>query len=80
MKITSRNNLSFSALHFHDKDIWGAGHGFKLDDTRKPEVFVNLDCIQQGLGNASCGPMPLDEYMIPVNQPLSYSFRLEMIK
>ena len=47
---------------------------------RKPEVYVNLDCIQQGLGNASCGPLPLDEYMIPVNQPLSYSFRLEMIK
>lgn len=80
LKITSRNNLNFSALHFHDKDIWGAGHGFKLDQIRKPEVYVNLDCIQQGLGNASCGPLPLDEYMIPVNQPLSYSFRLEMIK
>lgn len=80
LKITSRNNLNFSALHFHDKDIWGAGHGFKLDQIRKPEVYVNLDCIQQGLGNASCGPLPLDEYMIPINQPLSYSFRLEMIK
>jgi beta-galactosidase len=80
LKITSKNNLSFSALHLTDKVIRETKHHFELDAARKPEVFLNLDCIQQGLGNATCGPQPLPEYMIPVNTPLNYSFRLENIQ
>lgn len=80
LKITSKNNLSFSALHFSDMDLWNAEHDFMLDQIRKPEVYVNLDCIQQGLGNASCGPLPLQKYMIPVNHPVSYSFRIEYVE
>jgi beta-galactosidase len=80
MKITSKDNLSFSALHFSDKDLWNARHDFSLDSIRKPQVYLNLDYIQQGLGNASCGPLPLEKYMIPENTPLSYSFRIEPLK
>lgn len=80
LKITSKDQLSFSALHFSDKDLWEAKHDFELDNIRKPEVYLNLDCIQQGLGNASCGPRPLPQYMIPVNQPVGYSFRIEPIR
>ena len=80
LKITSKDNMCFSALHFTDNDLWTAYHDFKLDSVRKPEVFLNIDRIQQGLGNATCGPNPLPEYMIPVNTPLNYSFRIEPIK
>jgi beta-galactosidase len=80
LKITAKDRLSFSALHFPDKDIWNAKHDFELDKIRKPEIYVNLDCVQQGLGNASCGPLPLAQYMIPVNVPVSYSFRIERVK
>lgn len=80
LKIISKNNLNFSALHFTDTQAWEAKHDFKLREIRKPEIYLNLDCIQQGLGNASCGPRPLDKYMILENQPLSYSFRIESIK
>ena len=69
--------MSYSALHFSDEDIWNALHDFDLDMVRKPEIYVNIDCVQQGLGNASCGPLPLTQYMIPANVPLSYSFRIE---
>ncbi|MDR3308599.1 MAG: DUF4981 domain-containing protein, partial [Tannerella sp.] len=79
LKITAKNNLSFSALHITDKDIWATGHDFELDKVRKPEVYLNIDCIQQGLGNATCGPVPLPEYMIPENTPLTYSFRIEAV-
>lgn len=79
LKVTSKNNLGFSALHFSDKALWEARHDFELDNIRKPEVYLSLDCVQQGLGNASCGPLPLPEYMIPENQPLSYSFRIEPV-
>ncbi|MDR2947652.1 MAG: DUF4981 domain-containing protein [Prevotella sp.] len=80
LKISSKDKLGFSALHFTDQALWEAVHDFKLDEIRKPEVYLNLDCIQQGLGNASCGPLPLPEYLIPVNQNLSYSFRLQPVK
>ncbi len=77
LKITSKDNLNFSALHFTDAEVWNAKHDFKLDEIRKPQIYLSLDCIQQGLGNASCGPRPLQKYMIPVNKPMNYSFRIE---
>jgi beta-galactosidase len=80
IKISAKNNLNFSALHFSDIDIAATTHDFELNGIRKPEIYLNLDCIQQGLGNASCGPRPLPQYIIPVNTPISYSFRLEPIK
>lgn len=80
IKILSKDRLGFSALHFTDQALWEAVHDFKLDEIRKPEVYLNLDCIQQGLGNASCGPLPLPQYMIPANQNLSYSFRVQNVK
>lgn len=80
LKISSKDHMSFSALHFTDNEIWQAKHDFMLNEIRKPEVYLSLDCIQQGLGNASCGPLPLPEYMIPSNQLLGYSFRIEPMK
>lgn len=77
IKITSKDKLNFSALHFTDAEAWDAAHDFKLDEIRKPEIYLSLDCIQQGLGNASCGPLPLQKYLIPVNTPMNYSFRIE---
>lgn len=79
LKIISKDRLGFSALHFTDGALWDIVHDFKLDDIRKKEVFLNLDCIQQGVGNTSCGPLPLPQYMIPDNQNFSYSFRVEPI-
>lgn len=80
LKISSKDRMNFAALHFPDSELWLAKHDFMLDKIRKPEVYLSLDCIQQGLGNASCGPRPLDKYMIPVNQPVSYSFRIEPVR
>lgn len=77
LKITSKDRMSFSAMHFSDKDAWEALHDFELDTIRKPEIFLSVDCIQQGLGNGSCGPITLPEYMIPANRVISYSFRIE---
>lgn len=80
LKITSKDNLSFSALHYTDQDLWEATHDFKLKEIKRPEVYLNLDCIQQGLGNATCGDIPLPKYMIPENRPISYSFRIERVE
>ena len=80
VKISTNDTMSFSALHFSDVDLHKARHDFELDTIRKPEVCLSIDRMQQGLGNASCGPMPLHQYMIPGNTPLSYSFRIEPVK
>lgn len=80
LKITAKDRFGFSAMHYSDEDIWNALNDFALKSIRKPEIYVNLDCKQQGLGNASCGPIPLDKYMIPVNTPQHYSFRIQPLK
>ncbi|NDW11150.1 glycoside hydrolase family 2 TIM barrel-domain containing protein [Dysgonomonas sp. 520] len=79
IKIIAKDNLSFTALHFSDQMLWNAKHDFKLSEMRRSEIYLSLDCIQQGLGNASCGPIPLPQYMIPENKPLNFSFRIEPV-
>ncbi|MDD2645457.1 MAG: glycoside hydrolase family 2 TIM barrel-domain containing protein [Bacteroides sp.] len=82
IKITSlsKNLFSFTAQHYTDKELWESKHTFDIPSLRKPEVYLSIDLIQQGLGNATCGPYPLDKYMIPENTPLYYSFRIEFEK
>ncbi|GGH18749.1 DUF4981 domain-containing protein [Sphingobacterium alkalisoli] len=79
IRIISKDRLSFSALHFSDADVWAAKYDFLLPSIRKDKIYLNLDAVQQGLGNASCGPLPLQKYMIPVEIPTFYSFRLQPI-
>ncbi|UOB18468.1 glycoside hydrolase family 2 TIM barrel-domain containing protein [Abyssalbus ytuae] len=76
IRIISKDRLSFSILHHSDEDLWNTKHDFELPESEKPFSYLNLDYLQQGLGNASCGPRPLDQYMIPEGKPLQYSFRI----
>ena len=68
--------MSFSAMHYTDQDLWNAAHDYRLPEIRRNETLVNIDVIQQGLGNATCGPAPLEKYMIPEGTPIKYSFRI----
>lgn len=79
IKISSFDHMSFSALEFTDNQIWQTPHAFELDNKRDDQVYLNIDCLQQGVGNSSCGPRALEEYMIPANVPLTYSFRIEAL-
>lgn len=54
--------LQFSALHFTESDLWEARH--TIDLKPRPEVILNLDIAQRGLGTASCGPDVLDQYKV----------------
>lgn len=79
LRITSKDRLNFSALHFTDADLWNVVYGHDLDNVRRSEVILNLDCIQRGLGNASCGPRQRPHYLIEDNKEYSYSFRIEPV-
>jgi beta-galactosidase len=74
MKIIAKEGLSFSALHYSDRELWGAKHDFALREIRNPQTYLSLDCLQEGVGNATCGPITLEKYRVPSNKTLSYSF------
>ena len=63
-----------SASHFTAADLYAAKH--TTDLTPRPEVHLNLDYGQRGLGTASCGPDTLPRYRIPAEKyRLSFSVR-----
>lgn len=55
-----------SASHFTAADLYAAKH--TTDLTPRPEVHLNLDYGQRGLGTASCGPDTLPQYRIPAGK------------
>ena len=80
LKITSNDQLSFTALHYADEDLWKAMHNFALPSIKKPQVFLSLDAFQEGVGNASCGPITLEKYCVPYNTNMEYEFTIEPLK
>ena len=76
IKITADDTFDFSALHYTDKDLFEIKYGHALPDIYRAEVVLNLDCIQRGLGNASCGPGPRPAYEIQKNTVYKYAFRM----
>ncbi|WP_343319434.1 glycoside hydrolase family 2 TIM barrel-domain containing protein [Sphingobacterium multivorum] len=79
-RVKSFGDLSFSLLPFTDQQLWESKHDFRLKEIRQNKVYLSLDCFQQGLGNASCGPLPLERYRLPNSATLGFSFRIEPLK
>ena len=78
IRIVSEGPLAFSALHATEKDLCNTiSHTHDYDLIRRAETILSLDCIQRGLGNASCGPQPRPEFLIEKNKTYSYAFRIE---
>jgi len=77
LKITSKGNLNFIAQHYTDAQQWTATHDFDLVALKRPETYLSLDYLQQGLGNASCGPDQLTKYKVPGATTFTFGFRIE---
>lgn len=77
LKFTAHDTFHFSSLHYTDQDLWNVKYGHDLDNIRRAEVVLNLDCMMRGLGNASCGPGPLQSYEVKRNHVYKYKFRIE---
>ncbi len=58
--------LNVSALHFTPEDLTAARHTHELK--RRPEIILNLDTAQSGLGSASCGPGRLEKYQLKAEE------------
>ena len=76
---TTTGNLSFSALHYMDEELWQTKYKHELNKIYRPEIILHLDAAMRGLGNASCGPGPLPEYELR-EKSYSYGFVIEPVK
>jgi beta-galactosidase len=63
--------LAASALHYSATDLAAKRHSWELQP--RPEVVLNLDARQSGLGNSSCGPGVLER-----NAALPDTYRLHI--
>jgi len=71
--VVAEDTMAFSALHYTAQDLNAASHLNEL--TPREEVILCLDAGQTGLGNASCGPGPLDKYILKP-RPTNFTFTL----
>lgn len=77
VRISADGHMAFSALYYTDEAIASVTHDFELPSVRSDATMLYIDAIQQGLGNATCGPTPLQKYMIPENSQVRLKFRIE---
>ena len=68
--------INVSAHHYSTENLTKALHTYGL--VRLNETVLNLDHAQCGLGSNSCGPMPLDQYMLRAAET-RFSVRLRPI-
>lgn len=80
VRIVSVGTIDFSAQHYTDRDLWQVKYNHDLENIRCAEVILNLDCVQRGLGNASCGPGPRPKYEIKKDSVYQYAFRIEGVR
>jgi beta-galactosidase/beta-glucuronidase len=68
--------MEATALHFTAEDLTIANHTYELKP--RPEVILNLDWKQTGLGGNSCGPGTLPQYRI-FPEPVDFNIVLRPI-
>lgn len=77
IKIESDTPFIYSALHYDASDLDRAIRPQFLKERK--ETILCLDAKMLGLGNASCGPKPMQEYIVPI-QPYEFNFTLNLTK
>lgn len=65
--------LDFSAHRYTVEDLYEAQHTYDLP--RRENIYLCLDWRQNGIGTASCGPAPLEKYLLKPEE-ISFSMRL----
>lgn len=71
--VVGRPTLNVSAHHYTTEDLTNARHTYELK--HRPEITLNLDYAQSGLGGASCGPGTLPKYLL-YPEEVHFSLRL----
>lgn len=79
--VVAEDKMETSALHYRAEDIhntWkNLGHPYQVPTIK--DTVLTVDYAQRGLGNASCGPGPLGEYILNKGETYTHSFRITPI-
>lgn len=77
LKVSGNIPLETSVHHYSAEALSNATHTYELKKADK--TYWNIDFRQGGLGGNSCGPLPLDKYLLkPL--PVEFSLTFELIK
>ena len=76
LRVAGEPVLEFSASHFTADDLYRARHTCDLKP--QPEVILNLDAAQRGLGTGSCGPDTLPRYCLLAPE-YRFTYRLTVL-
>ena len=76
LEVRGEPTIEFSASHLTDQDFWSARHTSDVEP--RPEVILNLDAAQRGLGTASCGPDTLEQYLLK-ERVYRFGVRLQVV-
>lgn len=78
VKVETEGQVSFQFLHYDDKTLKNTKHPWEL--TASGYTFAHFDYLQRGLGNGSCGPGTIDDYLCPSSGTYTYKLRFTMLK
>ena len=74
LMIVAPQNMNFSALHYTPMDLEKANHPYEL--TKRKETILTIDMAHSGLGGGSCGPGPMERYLLNTKKAtFNYSIR-----
>lgn len=62
MMVVADYKMNFSALHYTPFDLEKANHPYEL--SRRKQTILTVDMEHNGLGGGSCGPGPMDKYLL----------------
>jgi beta-galactosidase len=73
VKFAASEPMFMTASHYDWEDLEFARHRngqqrFRSPLVPRPEVYLNLDVRQTGLGGNSCGPEPMKKYVFPIEK------------
>ncbi|MBR4893950.1 MAG: DUF4981 domain-containing protein [Kiritimatiellae bacterium] len=82
VRFSADTPLFMQALHYSWDDLNYSRHQngqvqFRTPLVKRPEVMLNLDVRQLGLGGSSCGPGPMAKYIFNPRETVSWTLRLE---
>lgn len=77
MMVVADGLMNFSALHYTPLDLEKANHPYEL--TRRKSTILTVDLQHCGLGGGSCGPGPMDKYLLRTEKA-SFSFSIRPYK
>ena len=82
VRFSADTPLFMQALHYSWDDLNYSRHQngqvqFRTPLVKRPEVMLNLDVRQLGLGGSSCGPGPMAKYIFNPSETVSWTLRLE---